>query len=313
MTCCAARSATRLLRRVRRREFDQVFIATPCASYSVAHRPQLRTRRQPDGLANAPPEWRAYLAKHNGLARWTAELIAAAHEAGAAWALENPADRGDRLSPAWWEKYADHAPIWLNEHIAAALEDDGRGEAHLRAVQLRRAVAEVHHDRALGGAARGDGAAGRHGLHTRRRAARAAAHGRDSEGRSRAAQAAAYPPRMNEFIAEAMAETLRRGRDVGAPRHKSRGQSGGHVTDGPGLFGLGGGGVRGRATHRPALRIAAQQAGGRGVGARARGAPGRLARTDCAVQAPRAQGAEGGRCRGEGRRRPSARGALRCG
>jgi hypothetical protein len=29
-----------LLRRVRRREFDVVFIATPCASYSVAHRPQ---------------------------------------------------------------------------------------------------------------------------------------------------------------------------------------------------------------------------------------------------------------------------------
>ena len=227
-----------LLRRVRRREFDQVFIATPCASYSVAHRPQLRTRRQPDGLANAPPEWRAYLAKHNGLARWTAELIATAHKAGAAWALENPADRGDRQSPAWWEKYADHAPIWLNEHIAAALGTTGAVKrtfaqcsfgapwqkyttiAH--SVELREAMEPL------------DAMSCTHGDVPHEQLA----HGRDNEGRSRAAQAAAYPPRMNEFIAEAMAEALRRGRDVGAPRHKSRGQSGGHVTDGPGLFGL---------------------------------------------------------------------------
>ena len=33
-------------------------------------------RRQPDGMANAPAEWRAYLTKHNGLARWTVTLMA---------------------------------------------------------------------------------------------------------------------------------------------------------------------------------------------------------------------------------------------
>ena len=58
-----------LLRRIRRGDFDAIFVATPCASYSVAHRPQLRSRRQPGGLADAPHNWRAYLAKHNELAR----------------------------------------------------------------------------------------------------------------------------------------------------------------------------------------------------------------------------------------------------
>ena len=75
-----------LLRRIRRGDFDAIFVATPCASYSVAHRPQLRSRRQPGGLADAPHNWRAYLAKHNELARWTALAIDAAHAAGAAWA-----------------------------------------------------------------------------------------------------------------------------------------------------------------------------------------------------------------------------------
>ena len=45
-----------LLARVRRGEYDAVFIATPCESFSVAHRPQLLSRKQPDGLRNAPPE-----------------------------------------------------------------------------------------------------------------------------------------------------------------------------------------------------------------------------------------------------------------
>ena len=46
----------RLIARTRRGEYDVVFIATPCESFSVAHRPQLRSRKQPDGLRNAPPE-----------------------------------------------------------------------------------------------------------------------------------------------------------------------------------------------------------------------------------------------------------------
>ena len=104
----------RLVARTRRGEYDVVFIATPCESFSVAHRPQLRSRKQPDGLQNAPPEWAAYLRKHNALAAWSAQLAAAADEAGAAWAIENPADRGEaahlRAVRAWWAlAEVDHA------------------------------------------------------------------------------------------------------------------------------------------------------------------------------------------------------------
>jgi hypothetical protein len=110
---------------VRRGDYDFVFIATPCSSYSVSHRPQLRSRRQAGGLHNVPPEWAQYVAKHNALASFTAELIRAAQAAGVAWALENPADRGDRSSKAWWPKYADHAPLWLVPCIRDAISDAG--------------------------------------------------------------------------------------------------------------------------------------------------------------------------------------------
>ena len=227
-----------LLRRVRRGDFEMVFITTPCASYSVAHRPQLRSRKQPAGLVNAPPEWRAYLSKHNALARWSAALIDAAHAAGAAWALENPADRGDISSPASWERFADHAPIWLNEHIAASL--DAAGAARRTFAQcsfggLSQKYTTIAHAAELSVAlAPLDGMACAHGneRHEQR------AHGRDAAGRSRAAMAAAYPPRMNEFLADAIAETLRRRRDTDVPQHKSRGRSGGHVVDGAELFEL---------------------------------------------------------------------------
>ena len=51
--------------RVRACEFDAVFFGTPCESVSVAHRPQLRSRKQPAGLRDVPKAWRLYLAKHN--------------------------------------------------------------------------------------------------------------------------------------------------------------------------------------------------------------------------------------------------------
>eukprot|EP00964_Phaeocystis_antarctica_P049799 scaffold28844_cov77-Phaeocystis_antarctica.AAC.1 len=64
----------------------------------------------PAGHHHAPPEWHAYLRKHNELAAWTAQLARAAHDAGALWAIENPADRGLRGSPAFWIDHSDHAP-----------------------------------------------------------------------------------------------------------------------------------------------------------------------------------------------------------
>ena len=64
-----------LLTRIRASEFDCVFIATPCSSYSVLHDPQLRSVEEPEGIAPIPEEWRAYVRKHNFLADFTASAI----------------------------------------------------------------------------------------------------------------------------------------------------------------------------------------------------------------------------------------------
>ena len=69
------RVGQRLIDRVRRGDYDVVFAAPPCESYSVAHRPQLRSRRSAAGLRSAPAEWHAYLRKHNELARSGSSLL----------------------------------------------------------------------------------------------------------------------------------------------------------------------------------------------------------------------------------------------
>ena len=73
--------ADRLVAWVGGGRFDLVFIATPCASYSVAHRPQLRSRRSPGRVAGVRPEWDAYLAKHEKLAEVSVRLMP--HRGGA--------------------------------------------------------------------------------------------------------------------------------------------------------------------------------------------------------------------------------------
>jgi hypothetical protein len=50
-------------------------------------------------------------------------LVTAAEAAGTPWAIENPADRGDESSPAYWRIHRDHAPLWLHQHISRALSD----------------------------------------------------------------------------------------------------------------------------------------------------------------------------------------------
>ena len=219
---------------VRRGDFDLVFIATPCASYSIAHRPRLRSRHRPTGVEYIPPQWRRYLQKHNSLCDLTARLISAAHEAGAAWALENPSDRGDDTSDAYWAKYAGHAPIFLMPAIRAA---SARTSASSRTFaqcafgakvqKFTTIMHSVNLDTVLGEL---DHFGCRHGnmAHDHQ------AHGRDSQGRSLSAEAAAYPPAMNEFLAHAFATWARqaaldRRSSVTAPG------TGGLISDGPRL------------------------------------------------------------------------------
>eukprot|EP00965_Chrysotila_dentata_P196027 6177341-Pleurochrysis_carterae.AAC.2 len=149
-----------------------------------------------------PRKWARYVAKHNRLAAFAAELVLAAHEAKVPWMLENPADCGDATSPAWWPRMADHAPLWLLPCMRAALTAAGAdsvtfAQCALGArVRKYTTIAHAHaldpflvtqaHARCVHGP----------------EAHPEAAYGRDQAGRALAAQSAAYPPGMNDALAE---------------------------------------------------------------------------------------------------------------
>lgn len=109
--------ATDILSRVAAGEFPLVWIATPCKSFSVLwldnNKPKLRSRSHPHEWRQAPLRWQAYLRKHNDLASLSAKLAQTAYQAGGTFVIENPADRGDRASSLFEERFADHAPLWV--------------------------------------------------------------------------------------------------------------------------------------------------------------------------------------------------------
>ena len=199
----------RILDRVRRGDYDLVFAAPPCESFSVRHRPQLRSRKQPGGLQNAPPEWRAYLQKHNELATWTTELARTAHRAGALWAVENPADRGDRASNAHWRGMEDHAPLWVQrcvEQLAAHASPAKRTFAYCAFGADHQKYTTVMHDHDWFELAQLDERQCEHG----REQHAEQLSGRLPSGESRAGRAAAYPDELNHFLATQAAAALRR-------------------------------------------------------------------------------------------------------
>ena len=219
----------RLIDRVRRGDYDIVFAAPPCESFSVAHRPQLRSRRQAAGLRNAPAEWLSYLRKHNELASWTMELAAAAHDAGVIWAIENPADRGLRGSPAFWLERSDHAPLWVQEctkRLAARTGAASRTFAYCAFGAPHQKYTTVMHSAGWTELAALDDRLCVHGNEAHAEQLR----GRHATGESRAGRAAAYPDELNEFLAGAVTAALRRGRseaDEEAAAAREAGPAGG--------------------------------------------------------------------------------------
>ena len=197
--------ATRLEQLVRARAYDAVFLATPCSSYSVRHVPQLRSRAQVAGIEPVPPEWQRYVAKHNALADVTARLLVAARDAGVPAALENPADRGDPGSPAYWAEYADHGPLWLMPSVRRALEGAARYTFAQCSFEggLAQKWTTIGATGALAVALAPLGEP-QHGCSHGFRAHAEQLTGRDARGRSRATEAAAYPRGMNVFLADAL-------------------------------------------------------------------------------------------------------------
>ena len=189
-----------LMRRIRAHEFDGVFIATPCESYSVAHEPRLRTSAQPEGVTPVPPEWRRYLEKHNYLAAVSARLARAALENGVAVAIENPAHRGDQGSAAYWRRHHDHGSLWQMPVIEALqLRLQTFAQCSFGAPwQKWTSIAYSMNLEAEMGKLAGHGCPHGNVRHSM------VAHGRLADGRSVANLAAAYPRAMSEFIAEAL-------------------------------------------------------------------------------------------------------------
>ena len=199
---------------IRAGRYQVLWLATPCESYSVLLDPPLRFR---DGRP-PPAGWEDYVAKHDSLARLTARMITAADEAGTLWALENPADAGERGRDGYWEAHADRAFIWQQPAITAALQGAGakrRTFAFCAFGARARKWTTVAYARAWDEEMRelGDRRC-RHGFakHAER------LFGRDERGRNRSAGAAAYPAEFCRWAAGATKRGVERTRGETSPR-----------------------------------------------------------------------------------------------
>eukprot|EP00965_Chrysotila_dentata_P182994 6042889-Pleurochrysis_carterae.AAC.1 len=123
----------RLLQRCADGYYMAVFASPPCLSFSVSRffngensvgggPPPVRADRDHVmGLPDVPPAHARELAESNEIIRRTAALLRAAHNAGAEFILEHPADRGARASPIYL--HGQQAPLWLMPNIAALKTD----------------------------------------------------------------------------------------------------------------------------------------------------------------------------------------------
>ena len=236
-----------LLSLVQSAHFDAVFIATPCSSYSVLHEPTLRSDSEPEGIQPVPPEWAAYLAKHNALADFTALALDACRASGTPVAVENPAARSLPDSPASWPEHSDHGSLWHMPCIATAL--GALSATFHTCAQCAFAAphqkwttfaAAGHMSRTLAGLGER-----RYWCHHGKEGHSEVLVGRDELGHSRAGKAAAYPRQLNELLADALvsaasaryAEHTPRRTPLGSPG--SRAPAEGYVADGPALGRIG--------------------------------------------------------------------------
>ena len=112
-----------LLTRVKSGRYFAIFAAPPCSTFSVARHfaspkgrdggpPPVRKRAHPNGLPDLPPTQARELKRANEITVRTLALLAAAHENGVEFIVENPADRGDHSEPNLY-LHADHGSLWV--------------------------------------------------------------------------------------------------------------------------------------------------------------------------------------------------------
>ena len=233
----------RLLRGVAGGEYDLVFAAPPCSSFSVRHPVRLRSRARPQGVQPLPRGWAAYVEKHNTLADFTAALVRACHAARVPCAVENPADRTLSGSAAYWEEVADAGSIWRMQALREALEAAGAESfTFAQCAELIGGRAQKYTTIAAIGALRAELEVLRLCVCTHgRRPHGERLEGYDAHGRSRATEAAAYPAGLNGILAAAFVPAAARARtlraedeedDAWAPAPEG---GSGRLADGPAL------------------------------------------------------------------------------
>ena len=206
-----------LRERIVRGEFAVILAAPPCSTFSISRffeskssedggPPIVRTRAEIEGCRFVPSAHRTELERANNIVNRTASLLLLAHRAGTQFIIENPADRGDLTEPKLF-LHRDHGPLWLMPamlHLAdkvsakfvtfamCAFGAEWQKETTLMYTagldawldSLRERTCEhSHHAKLAGGDKRPDG--------------------------WNSNKTAAYPPDLNLFFAQAMANYVR--------------------------------------------------------------------------------------------------------
>ena len=212
-------------------QFDAGWIATPCESYLLDFAPKIRSRGKGRGWDGTPREWVNYVRKHDALADITAEIWSAFRAAGKPAVVENPSDRADRASPAYWkDRGRDHCPLWVQPGIAQLIRD-GATLVHsphcawAEVVSVQKWITLLMPSYTPAGVVESMSKTCTHSSHPSH------AFGRLEDGSSASAATAEYPDAFDEAAAAALIALVE-----SSPARDERGPTvGGRVSDGPAL------------------------------------------------------------------------------
>ena len=196
------------LARIAAGAYTAVFVAIPCSSYAVVRGLRLRSPSEPEGIAPVPKEWRLYLEKHNALSEFGETIAELCERVGVSWAVENPASRSEMGSDAYWKEFETWGSLWDRPRIKSL---QARGAKryllpHCAFGSQFQKYIEIMCSPDLIGAADGlfNSVRCTHGKHAD------VAVGRDTRGRSKAANTAAYPEELNVVLAALLSSGAKR-------------------------------------------------------------------------------------------------------
>lgn len=186
---------------VRSGHYDFIMLAPPCSTFSAAKDPPLRSRQHLLGLPDLSPDARALVERHNDIVTFTVTLALLAHARGIHYAVEQPADRGDDKSDAYWPDMADCANMYLTPQMRL-LHDATQPSARTFPQCALGSPAQKYTTIWTTSPSLANNFEGLVCTHVGRHAE--VAHGITDDGHYRSADAAAYPPEMNDLITAAI-------------------------------------------------------------------------------------------------------------